>query len=737
MEDYRESAPMRACGRPLVKFLRGLCVALGLVGLGLATLCPDAVRGAEPPGSADPYLWLESVNGKRAMNWVRHENARTLAVLEKDPRFSSLYADALTIAESKERIPVPAFLGGRIYNFWRDQEHVRGLWRVATTESYLTPAPEWSPVLDLDALATAENANWVWEGADCLRPAERWCLVRLSDGGEDAFTVREFDLSSRRFVSDGFSLPKSKQAVTWIDADRLLVARDWGPGTMTASGYPFVVKILRRGEVLGDAREIFRGKPDDVSVELQTLVDASGARAILIEHAISFFEVEHYLYTDAGLVRLDVPLKSEIQGLLEGRLLVKLNEPWMLPGNPLPEGALVSIELERALAAHAPLEPRLVHAPGPRESVSQAAATRSRLLVTTYDNVRGRAAVYTPTRDGGWSEQALALPDNASIDIIATDSASDAAFLEATGFLTPTSLWLADAGDAVAIGDGSGAGAARLQQVKALPAQFDAAGLVVDQREATSKDGTRIPYFLVHAAAMKQDGRNPTILRAYGGFQISETPYYLGATGKLWLQRGGSFALANIRGGGEFGPQWHEAGLKTHRQRIYDDFAAVAEDLIATRVTSPRRLGISGGSNGGLLMGVELTQHPQLWRAVDIQVPLLDMLRYEKIAAGSSWVGEYGSVSNPDERAFLASISPYANLKRGVKYPEPFIWTTTKDDRVGPQHARKFAAKLAAFGAPYLYYEVIEGGHSAGANLKEQAHTTALEMTYFTERLMD
>jgi prolyl oligopeptidase len=386
---------------------------------------------------------------------------------------------------------------------------------------------------------------------------------------------------------------------------------------------------------------------------------------------------------------------------------------------------LLSLDLAKATADPRHLHPTLVYMPGPRESLAEVGATRRHLVVTLYENVKGRARIFTPVADGGWTGQKLDLPDNASIALVDADLRSDEAFLNVTGFLMPTSLWLVDSADR------------SVAKVKQLPPQFESSTSVVEQFEATSKDGTKIPYFVVHPAAMQLDGRNPTILNAYGGFQVSRTPNYSANIGKLWLERGGTFVLANIRGGGEFGPAWHEAGLKTQRQRIYDDFAAVAQDLIERKITSPEHLGIQGGSNGGLLMGVEFTQHPELWNAVDIQVPLLDMLRFEKIAAGASWVGEYGSVANPQERAFLAAISPYNNLKPGVRYPEPLIWTTTKDDRVGPQHARKFAAKLAAMNIPYLFYEETEGGHGAGANLREKAHTVALEMTYFSRKLMN
>jgi prolyl oligopeptidase len=411
--------------------------------------------------------------------------------------------------------------------------------------------------------------------------------------------------------------------------------------------------------------------------------------------------------------------------MVAGRLLVTLAQDWTVNGQTYPQGALASLDLAAATADPEHLKPTLVLAPGPRDSIETVAATRSKLIVVVNQNVKGRAFVYTPQADGGWTSVKLDLPDNVAIGVAATDAHSDRAFLGVTGFLTPSTLWLADADSG------------RLDKVKAIAPKFDASRDTVDQYEAVSSDGTRIPYFVVHPKDMPLDGSNPTLLNAYGGFQVSETPAYSGVLGKLWLERGGVYVLANIRGGGEFGPTWHEAGLKTHRQLIYDDFTAVAKDLIARKITSPRRLGIFGGSNGGLLMGVEFTQHPELFRAVDIQVPLLDMLRFEQIAAGASWVGEYGSVSNPDERAFLARISPYNNLRPDVPYPEPFIWTTTKDDRVGPQHARKFAAKLAVMGKPYLFYEVIEGGHGAGANLREKTRTNALEYVYFTRKLMD
>ena len=698
----------------------GLAAVLSLAAL----LVPGRTFGAAPaPG--DPYLWLEDVSSPRATAWVKAENAKSLGVLEKDPNYAGLSADALRISQAKDRVPQPEFLDGKVYNFWQDADHVRGIWRETTLADYATSAPSWTTVLDLDALAKTEHANWVWRGADCLRPEETRCLITLSDGGEDADTVREFDLKTQAFVDGGFSLPRSKQDVSWEDADTLLVSRAWTPGDVTTSGYPYIVKRLKRGQPLDAAVEIFRGRPSDVSTAPVSFDDGSGHRRLFIQRGVSFFETEYRTVTPQGVRPFALPRKSELKTLVADRLLVQLNEPWTTPTATFPSGAVVSVDLGAASFDPAHPDARLVVAPGPRASIDDVDATKSNVLVTSYENVRGRAAVYAPAADGGWTKRDLAVPDDATISVIDTNLDNDTAFVSVTGYLTPSTILLADTA------------AGTLATEKTSPARFDASNDVVDQFEATSKDGTRIPYFIVHPKNMLPNGANPTILYGYGGFQISLTPAYSALTGKLWLERGGVYVVANIRGGGEFGPAWHDAALKMHRQRAYDDFAAVARDLIARKITTPRRLGIQGGSNGGLLMGVEFTQHPELWHAVDIQVPLLDMLRFEKIAAGSSWVGEYGTVAKPDERAFLASISPYANLKAGIKYPEPFIWTTTKDDRVGPQHARKFAAKLAALGDPYLFYEVTEGGHGSGANLRERAHTTALEMTYFIRKLMN
>ncbi len=687
--------------------------------LGIALLSASLRGAAAASGGSDPNLWLEEISSPRALAWVEAENRRSLGILQGDPRYAGRYADALRIAEASDKIAMPELTGGAITNFWQDADHVRGLWRTTSRAGYATPAPAWRTLIDLDALSAAERANWVWHGADCEPVAERRCLVTLSDGGEDADTMREFDLPSARFVDGGFVLPRSKQSAAWEDADTLLVARDWGAGTLTSSGYPFVVKRVKRGQPLAGAVELFRGSPGDVSVDPASFADGEGRRITLILRGITFFEREYRLVTPTGTVPIAVPARADLEGFVDGRLVFRVNEAWSAAGGAaIPAGALVAVDPTGRAA------PETIFAPGARQSVDAATATKDRVIAAIYDNVRGRAISFART-PGGWVGTPIALPDNAAIDLAAAERTSDRAFVSAESFLLPTTISDIDAA----------AGAAR--RVKALPARFAAGGLVTEQFEAISTDGARVPYFIVHRRDAPLDGSTPTLMTAYGGFQVSYTPFYSGTMGKLWLERGGAFALANIRGGGEFGPAWHDAALKTKRQIAYDDFAAVARDMIRRGLTSPRRFGIFGGSNGGLLMGVAMTQHPELWNAVAIEVPLLDMLRYERLSAGSSWVGEYGSVSVPAERAFWARVSPYQALRRGVAYPEPFIWTTTKDDRVGPVQARKFAARMKAWGLPYLYWENVEGGHGAGANLKEQARAHALEMVYFTRRLMD
>ena len=678
-----------------------------------------------PAEQPDNYQWLEDVNGDRAIAWVKEHNAKSAKVLEADPRFADLDAKALKVLESPDKLAEPSLIDGVLYNTWQDAQHVRGIFRRTSVADYMTANPHWQTLVDFDALSQHDNEKWVPQGESCLYPGNEYCFVELSAGGEDAATLREFNQKTAQFVPDGFVLPHSKQDVTWLDKDTLLVGRDWGAGTMTKSGYPFVVKLWKRGEPLEKAQEVFRGTQDDVNASATQLNDMEGHHVVLFNRSINFFEQQVFLRTPAGTPRLGLPGKLNVVGMLHGQIVVELNQDWKPAGSDqvFAQGSVVSLELKDLERDPEHLKPTAIFVPTQTEFEQEAAVTRNCIVMTTLENVQGRAYVYSLSGHA-WTRKKLDVPDNASVAIETTNNSDDTFFLAVTGFLMPSSLMFGD-------------GNAALKTAKTLPPQFDASGLTVEQLSATSKDGTRVPYFVAHRKDIKYDGSNPTLLTAYGGFQSSSTPYYSGVNGKLWLERGGVYALANIRGGGEFGPAWHEAGLKLHRQRIYDDFAAVAEDMIARKITSTRRLGIMGGSNGGLLMGVEMTQRPELWGAVVIQVPLLDMLRYEQIAAGASWVGEYGSVSVPEERAWLAHISPYNQLRRDVNYPEPFIFTTTKDDRVGPVHARKFAARMEEFGKPFYYDEIIEGGHAAGADLKEKARTWAIQYTYLTEKLMD
>ncbi len=687
----------------------------GVTGAMAAAMLLGAVPALAETASSDPNIWLEDVYSPRALEWVRAHDAKALGVLAAAPHYKTFYQQALALEQASDRIPLPEFLGAEIGNFWQDAGHAQGVWRRTALADYRSASPDWQVMLDLDALSKADHRHWVFKGDTCWQPAAPRCLVALSDGGEDAVTEREFDVPDKRFVANGFLIPHAKQVADWQDPDTLLVGTDWGPGSMTASGYPFIIKRLHRGQALAQAVEVFRGTPQDVGVQVEALTDGQGHHVVVLQRGIDFFRSEFRLVTGAGTTKLALPEKAEIEGLVQNRLIAKINEDF---GPGLKAGSLVALDL-----GHLDAAPQLVFKPGARQTVDEVATTATTIIAAVYDTVRGRAMVFTPSA-GGFSSRRLDLPDNASVHVVATSARDDNVFLEVTSFLVPTALYLADASSAVAP-----------EKIKALPEKFDASRDTVDQYEAVSTDGTRIPYFVVHPKGMKLDGRNPTLMTAYGGFQISMTPAYSATVGKLWLERGGVYVLANIRGGGEFGPAWHEAGIKTKRQHIYDDFAAVARDLVARKITSPAHLGIRGRSNGGLLMGVEFVQHPDLWGAVIIGVPLLDMLRFEKIAAGASWVGEYGSVDKPDERAFLAKISPYANLQPGVHYPEPYIFTTTRDDRVGPVHARKFAARMEQMGLPFYYYESIEGGHAGDANLRERAQEEALEMTYLSMQL--
>ena len=685
-----------------------------------------AAGPAEPAPADDPFTWLEEIRGERALAWARGENARTLGELQADFRYQANYNRALDILQARDRIPTVTLRPGGLYNFWQDAAHVRGIVRRTTLDSYRADSPAWETVLDVDALAAAEGRSWVYQGMQCLPPEERRCLVNLSDGGRDANVVREFDLAGGRFVEGGFSLPEGKQSVAWEDADTLLIARDWGPGTMTSSGYPFVVKRLRRGQRIEEAEEVYRGRPEDVRAAPLVLRDSDGrVHAIGAYRGIDFFHQQFILFRSEGSVALDIPLRAALAGIVGGRVLVTLDEAWApAPGLRFRADSLVSYDLAEWVRDPLRARPSLVWAPGPRQTLGGVATTHSRLILGILDNVRGRAFSYEYA-GGRWRSTELALPQNATISVTGAADLTDQAMFSVTSYLTPTTLYYHD-----------GATGA-LELIKASPARFDASGHMVEQLEAISRDGTPIPYFLIRPRNIARDGSTATLLYGYGGFQVSELPAYSGTMGRLWLAQGNAYVVASLRGGGEFGPGWHQSAQGANKQRTWDDYVAVAEDLIRRRITSPRRLGLIGGSQGGLLVGTAITQHPELFRAAIIQVPLFDMLRYHLMGAGASWIGEYGDPRIPAERAWVAAYSPYHHLVAGRDYPMPLIVTSTADDRVHPGHGRKAAARLAALGQPYYYYENIEGGHAAAANLQETARRIALEYTYATRRLVD
>ncbi len=680
----------------------------------------------------ESHLYLEEVEGDAALAWVRAQNERSLKVLEGDPRFPGYYDAALKIATSKDRIPYGAIRGGLVYNFWQDEAHERGLWRRTSLAGYASANPQWETLLDVDALAKAEGANWVYKGVQCLPPEQVDCLLQLSDGGKDAVRVREYSIAGggakAGFVAGGFDIPEAKTSFVWENKDALLVSTDWGAdgSTLTESGYPFVVKRLKRGQQLAEAQELFRGARENVGVWPMAFEDEAGRRWFGVSQAETFFTTNYFVFGDDGAaIRLPIPKKATPQGLFADTLLLTLEEDWTPAGQgQFMAGDLVGFSWSGFLADGKLPRVELVFRPTSKQALQGVGVTRNSVLVNISDNVVVKVMAYS--RIGGqWSSAEVGLPPNGSAGVIFASEKETMAFLGYEGYLSPDTLYMYDS----ATGD--------VRQLRQLPAWFDAAPYQVDQFEAVSKDGTRVPYFVVRRKDLKLDGKNPTLVYGYGGFQVSQTPSYSGTVGRLWLEQGGVYVVANIRGGGEFGPAWHQAGLKTRRQVVYDDFIAVAEDLIARKITTPRHLGAMGGSNGGLLMGVMYTQRPDLFSAIVCQVPLLDMLRYHKLLAGASWMDEYGDPDIAEERAFLEGLSPYHNVDAARTYPEIYFETSTKDDRVHPGHARKMAKLLEEMGKPFLYYENIDGGHSAAANQREAARRAALEFTYLARKLID
>jgi prolyl oligopeptidase len=670
----------------------------------------------------DPHQWLEDVEGARQLAWVREQNAKAESELADTAGFKALEADLLAIYDSNDKIPGVYKQGEWYYNFWKDRNHERGIWRRTTLEEYRKPQPKWETVLDLDALNRAEGENWVWHGADCLRPAYERCLIALSRGGADADVTREFDLATKQWVEGGFFRPEAKGGLRWIDRDTVYVYTDFGDGTLTSSGYPRIVKEWKRGTPMDAATVVYEGRDEDMYISARR-DHTPGFERDFVSRTLAFYNDELYLRNaDGSLTKVDVPNSAQASVQREW-LVIELRDPWTVGGRTYKAGSLLAAGFDGYMAGERAFQ--VLFEPTDTTSLAGATFTRNHLVLNVLDDVKNTLTVLTPGK-GGWARSALAgVPEFGTVSVGAVDSdESDALWLTVADYLTPTTLMLASAAP----------GAAAPEVLKTQPAFFDASKHVVEQHFATSKDGTRVPYFLVHPKDMVLDGSNPTLLYGYGGFEISLTPGYSGGVGKGWLEKGGTYAVANIRGGGEYGPRWHQAALKASRHKAYEDFAAVAQDMIDRKITSPAHLGIRGGSNGGLLTGNMLTQYPELFGAVVIQVPLLDMQRYHKLLAGASWMAEYG---NPDtaDWEFIRTFSPYHLFDPAKDYPPTLILTSTRDDRVHPGHARKMHALMSAAGKDVRYYENIEGGHGGAANNRQAAHMDALYLTFLWQQI--
>jgi len=692
-----------------MRFHTVLLLALGFI---------STVGAQAPAQENDPYLWLEDIQGEKAMAWVKEQNQRTVAELEAVPEFQGSVERLLGILDSREKIAYPGLRGKYVYNFWQDTAHVRGLWRRTTLDDYLKPQPNWETVLDLDALAKAENENWVYKGVACLYPDHRHCVISLSRGGGDAVVEREFDTETKSFVPNGFQLPEAKSSVNWKDQDTLWVGTDFGPGSLTKSGYPRIAKEWKRGTPLDQARTVFEGKPEDVSAGVFSIHTPEG-RYDLARRAPDFFSSEMLLIREGRLIKLDIPADVGDFDIFKKQMLISLRTDWKPAGTTFKQGSLLAIDLERFLSGKRNFN--VLFAPTARTSLASFSTTKDLLLVGILDNITSR--VYEFRLAGGqWPQTEIPVPRMGAAAVSAASELSNDYFLTYTDFLTPTTLQLVRAGG-------------KPQTVKTMPAFFNVDGLKVEQLETASADRTRIPYFLVRRRDLKLNGLNPTLLTGYGGFEIANRPGYRSLDGAGWLEKGGVFAVANIRGGGEFGPRWHQAALKKNRRKAYEDFVAVAQDLITRKITTPEHLGIEGGSNGGLLVGAAFTMRPDLFNAVVCQAPLLDMRRYSKLLAGASWQAEYGNPDDPDMWTYIRTYSPYHNLAKDKKYPKVLFTTSTRDDRVHPGHARKMAALMHEQGHPFYFYENTEGGHAGAANNRQRAYMTALAYSYLWKQL--
>lgn len=681
----------------------------------------EAGGGAAKGEGGDPFLWLEEVLGEKALDWVKQRNAVTMKELGGTAPFEALRDKLQAIYDSDEKIPYVEKHGEWLYNFWKDAKNPKGLWRRTTMESYRTSQPQWQVLLDLDALGRSEGESWVWQGASLLREGGyRYALLSLSRGGADASVIREFDLETRTFVPGGFSLPEAKGDAGWVDKDTLFVSTDFGPGTMTTSGYPRIVKVWKRGTPLSEAILVYEALPEDMLVTAYH-DDTPGFERDFVYRYRSFYSTEVFQRMPDGTLRkIEVPEDAEV-GVWREWLMIRLRSDWALGGITWPGGSLLAANFDGYLAGKR--EVTALFTPTASTSLEGYTATRHYVILNVLEDVKNRLSVLTPA-PGAWIPAALAgAPEFSTVGARAVDpDEGDEYWMDVAGFLTPPSLFHGVVGQKPAL-------------LKQSPAFFDASSLEVSQHFVASNDGTRIPYFQVSPKGMPLDGSTPTLLTGYGGFEISLLPQYSAGVGVAWLTRGGAYVVANIRGGGEYGPDWHQAALKANRMKAYEDFAAVAKDLVARKVTSVPKLGIQGGSNGGLLMGNMLTHFPELFGAIVCQVPLLDMKRYSKLLAGASWMAEYGDPDNPDEWKFLEGYSPYHNLKLGFAYPPVLFMTSTRDDRVHPGHARKMMARMEELGTQVRYYENIEGGHGGAADNRQRAHMWALAFTFLWEKL--
>ena len=667
----------------------------------------------------DPYLWLEEVEGEEALQWVQSQNEITQARYESSESFDNTYQFLLDEYNSDDRIPYAYIQNGEMYNFWRDESNVRGVWRKTSIESYQTEEIEWENILDIDQLAQQEGKNWVWRGASCLAPDYERCLIRLSDGGKDAIVIREFDLINKQFISDGFITAESKQYFSWLNEDELLIATNFGPDSMNESGYPRQVKVWNRAQGLEEAKLIFDGDYKKIFSFPFSSIRPDGSYFGVLEGP-TFFTKVLYLFKELELVKLDLPLKMDVYGTYENLLIISLAEDWQGYG----VGDLIAVNIDDALDKNITSDSlTLLFEPSEKSYLRSVSVGHKQILVSILDNISGQVLQLQKVGDT-WIKNQVRGFEGGMLSVSSVDSWSDHTFLNSQGFTESASLYYSD-------------GAKEFKKIKSVPSKFNPEQYKVEQLYATSKDGTSIPYFQISNVDMVKNSKNPTLLYGYGGFEISQTPSYLSAFSRAWLDSGGVYVIANIRGGGEFGPNWHQAALKENRQRAYDDFIAVAEKLIQTRITSPKHLGIRGGSNGGLLVGATFTQRPDLFNAVVCAVPLLDMYRYDKLLAGASWVDEYGDPDNPSEWEFISKYSPYQNVFADQDYPEVYFYTSTKDDRVHPGHARKMAKKMIDQGHKVIYYENIEGGHSAAANLKQSAYMSTLQLEYLRDKLID